>query len=62
MSKLLRRLSGDETGATAIEYGLIVSLVVIAIIVSLEAVATESTSMWTSVSSRSQEAVDKVQL
>ena len=62
MSKLLRRLSGDETGATAIEYGLIVALVVIAIIVSIQAVATESTTMWTSVSSKSQDAIDKVQL
>ena len=35
MKQVLKRFWSDETGATAIEYGLIVSLVSIAIIVSL---------------------------
>ena len=47
----LRQLASDETGATAIEYGLIASLVVIACIVSLKGVANESTGLWGTVSS-----------
>ncbi len=46
MFRLLRRMAGDEAGATAIEYGLIVSLVVIAIIASMSQVANENTGVW----------------
>jgi len=41
-SNLLR----DNRGATAIEYGLIVSLIVIAIIASMSTVANENTGLW----------------
>jgi len=58
MSKMLRNLTQDESGATAIEYGLIVSLIVIAMIVSLQGVATESTAMWTTVSQKTAGAID----
>ncbi len=40
----------DERGATAIEYGLIASLIVIAIVASLNTFANETISMWTRVS------------
>jgi pilus assembly protein Flp/PilA len=40
------RLLRDNRGATAIEYGLIVSLIVIAMIVALEGVADENTGLW----------------
>jgi pilus assembly protein Flp/PilA len=36
----------DRHGATAVEYGLIAALVVIAMIVSLESVANENTGIW----------------
>jgi pilus assembly protein Flp/PilA len=42
IEKLLR----DNRGATAIEYGLIVSLIVIAMIAALEGVANENTGLW----------------
>ena len=45
-STLLR----DERGATAVEYGLIVSLIVIAMITALNGVATATTDMWGRVS------------
>jgi len=35
--KLLRRFSNDETGATAIEYGLIASLIFLVVIGSIQA-------------------------
>ncbi|PWG03593.1 Flp family type IVb pilin [Sphingosinicella humi] len=40
----------DERGATAVEYGLIVSLIVIAMIGALLQVAGTTTEMWNNVS------------
>ena len=42
VGKLLR----DTRGATAIEYGLIVSLIVIAMMAALQGVANENTGLW----------------
>ena len=42
----LRAIGNDSTGATAIEYGLIASLVVIASIGAFKSVADENTGMW----------------
>ena len=42
IGKLLR----DTRGATAIEYGLIVALIVIAMMAALEGVANENTGLW----------------
>ncbi|MEW4448192.1 Flp family type IVb pilin [Qipengyuania sp. JC766] len=47
----LRRFLRDESGATAVEYGLIVSLIVIAMVGALESVANENTGLWGRVSS-----------
>ena len=59
MSKthLLKRLFRDEHGATAVEYGLILAMVVLAMLVALSGVASESTNMWGNVSSKSQAAM-----
>lgn len=46
-----KRLLRDTRGATAIEYGLIVALVVIAILVSLQNVADQNTGLWAIVTS-----------
>ena len=43
---ILKRLNKDETGATAIEYGLIVGLIVIAMMVGLSSMASANTSLW----------------
>ena len=42
----LRRLRSDKRGATAIEYGLIVSLIVVAIIGALSALGGGAGGMW----------------
>jgi pilus assembly protein Flp/PilA len=44
------RLLHDERGATAVEYGLIVSLIVIAMVASLKGVAGTTINMWADVS------------
>ena len=43
---LINRLRKDEDGATAIEYGLIASLVIIVIIASLNAFSTATIAMF----------------
>ncbi|WP_328600512.1 Flp family type IVb pilin [Pontixanthobacter aquaemixtae] len=48
----LNRIAKDESGATAIEYGLIASLVVIASIGAFDAVANENTGLWATVSQK----------
>ncbi|HEX5645270.1 MAG TPA: Flp family type IVb pilin [Erythrobacter sp.] len=51
LSKLLKRIGNDNSGATAIEYGLIAALIVIAMLGALNSVASETISMWDAVTS-----------
>ena len=46
-----KKLLRDTRGATAIEYGLIVALIVIAIIASVDSVADENNGLWAVVTS-----------
>lgn len=55
--KFLKHIGNDKSGATAVEYGLIVSLVVIAAVGSFQAVADENEEMWDRVRNASNEAV-----
>ncbi|WP_066553141.1 Flp family type IVb pilin [Croceicoccus bisphenolivorans] len=57
MLNFLARFSEDESGATAVEYGLIVALMVIAMSVGLTGVARETTNMWTNISESMTEAM-----
>ncbi|MGY2735725.1 Flp family type IVb pilin [Sphingomonas sp. UYP23] len=50
--RLLKSLLGDKRGATAIEYGLIVALIVIAMIVSLSGLANITIAMWGNVNAK----------
>jgi pilus assembly protein Flp/PilA len=54
---LLQRLRRDIRGATAIEYGLIASLIVIAIVGSLNAFAGGVMGKWNQVDTAVQESV-----
>lgn len=44
---ILRRLRADQGGATAIEYGLIVSLIVVSMMVGLSSLGGGAGGMWT---------------
>jgi len=55
-SSFLARLLRDEDGATAIEYGLILAMIVLAMIVALNGVASKTIAMWESVSDKSKAA------
>lgn len=46
LTNVLKRIGRDDSGATAIEYGLIVSLIVIASIGAFDAVANENDGIW----------------
>jgi pilus assembly protein Flp/PilA len=52
MIRLLKQLRPDELGATAVEYGLIISLIVLAMISALGGVADVTVNMWGNVSSQ----------
>ena len=52
MLDLIRRIRRCEQGATAVEYGLIVSLIVIAMFAALGNVAGSTIRMWNEVSNK----------
>ena len=60
MTKLnLKRLLGDCNGATAIEYGLILAMIVLAMMASLSAFAGESILTWDTVAQKTHDAVQQ---
>jgi len=52
MGKQFRQLFADRRGGTAIEYGLIAALVVIAMIASLGSLANQTVGMWGNVNNK----------
>ncbi len=52
---MLRRLFADRRGATAIEYGLIAALIIIAMIGGLSALGGGAGGMWTEIDARVQD-------
>jgi pilus assembly protein Flp/PilA len=51
MTELLRRLWRNKQGATAVEYGLILALIFLAIVVAVQGVADQNTRLWNKVDS-----------
>ncbi len=56
-STFIKRLVDDQSGATAVEYGLIVSLVFFAIYLTLQSVAGATVDTWRNIETRSAEAI-----
>jgi pilus assembly protein Flp/PilA len=54
--RTIKGLDRDERGATAVEYCLIVAMIVLAMIAALTQVASATTSMWNNVSDTVQTA------
>jgi pilus assembly protein Flp/PilA len=46
LSRVLRSFAANESGATAIEYGLICSLILLAILAAVQAFANGTTAMY----------------
>ncbi|WP_239805802.1 Flp family type IVb pilin [Croceicoccus hydrothermalis] len=59
MISCTRAIWRDESGATAVEYGLIAAVLVIGLIGSLIFFASGTIGMWDGVSTRTQNAVEK---
>ena len=59
LTTFLKHIGNDNSGATAVEYGLIVSLIVIAMIGALGGVANETINTWSEVESASVEAMNR---
>ncbi len=57
LSNITKDLFDDTSGATAIEYGLVLALITIAMIVALQNVATTTVGMWNNVNTRSTAAM-----
>ncbi len=56
MKSLFNRFINDESGATAIEYGLIAALIAVAVITALQLVGTELTGTFNKVGNKLTEA------
>jgi pilus assembly protein Flp/PilA len=52
MKNLVTRFANDESGATAIEYGLIAALIAVAIIVAVTAVGTSLSGVFNTISTK----------
>lgn len=50
MIDFLAQLKRNESGATAVEYGLILALVFLAMLAAIQMAGTSAIAMWTSVS------------
>ena len=57
MFKSLHAFANDESGATAIEYGLIAALIAVAAITALEAVGTSLDALFTGVDEKLKESL-----
>jgi len=56
MLQMMRALMHDKRGGTAIEYGLIISLIVITMVSAFIQVANSTTSMWGNVNTKMETA------
>jgi len=56
MVQLLQRIVRDERGATAVEYGFMLVMIVLAMMSALSGVANETSALWQEVSSKTEEA------
>ncbi len=59
MIELLQRIVTDVRGATAVEYGFMLVMIVLAMMSALSGVASETSALWTEVSSKTAEATGK---
>ena len=57
LSTFMKKLVDDTSGATAVEYGLIAALIVVAMIAALSGVADSTILMWDNVEDRSTTAI-----
>lgn len=54
--KFFKRLFQDSRGTSAVEYGLILSLIVLAVVAAITGVAGETTKMWSDITAKAGKA------
>ena len=59
MRNLIKRIASDISGATAVEYGLILAMVFLAMLVAVQNFGNQTISMWTDVASKVEAANSK---
>jgi pilus assembly protein Flp/PilA len=59
LTTFINRMRSDNSGATAVEYGLIISLIVLAMVGALQGVATETSNTWSRVETAAVGAMTK---
>ncbi|MCF8503783.1 MAG: Flp family type IVb pilin [Caulobacter sp.] len=52
MTKFMKRFASDESGATAIEYGLIVALIAVVIITAVTTLGTKLNTAFTTINGK----------
>jgi pilus assembly protein Flp/PilA len=57
IKSILQHVSQDKRGATAVEYALILTMIVLVMLVALNGVASETIRLWTGVSQKSADAI-----
>lgn len=58
MFKILKKLGSDISGATAVEYGLILALIFLAMVGAIQTFGNETIGMWTGVGEKIEAASD----
>ncbi|TCJ37554.1 Flp family type IVb pilin [Parafrankia sp. BMG5.11] len=58
MRNVLKRIASDISGATAVEYGLILAMVFLAMLAAVQNFSDKTISMWTKVSSKMEETTE----
>ncbi len=59
IKQLLKMVASDESGATAVEYGLILALIALASLGALVGLAGETNSMWGDISTKTKESSEQ---
>ena len=60
LTKFLKHIGSDSQGATAVEYGLIISLIVIAMVGALQSVGNANSSQWNKVTDETTSVMDNL--
>lgn len=55
MRNLIKRIASDISGATAVEYGLILALIFLAMVAAVQNFGNETISMWNDVADKFEE-------
>ena len=56
LTHMIAKLTGDRRAATAVEYGLILALVVMALMAGLNALSSSTSTLWGNISTKVQDA------